>query len=168
MYEKISAPKNMTSVAMKTHMPSCAVSACCALSVYCSCRRPLNIGFSATQSILSDEAAIARIVAVGHLRHERRAREVALGRRRRGPPFETGGAPRIGSRALAVEDRPREVDERQHVGDREDGCARRREDVPGLQVRRIGVVAPRHTQVTEDELRQKGEVEADEGEDGRI
>src|SRR6185312_11104678 len=97
MYEKISAPKNMTSVAMNTHMPSCAVSACCALSVYCSCRRPLNIRFSEAQPILSDIAAIARVVAVGHLRYEGRAREVVLGRRRGGPPFEAGGPPGVGS-----------------------------------------------------------------------
>src|SRR6185437_10851949 len=157
----------MTSVAMNTHMPSCAVSDCCELSVYCSCRRPLNTGLSEgwlgeVHPVLGGIAAIARIVAVGHLRHHRRAREILLGWGRAGPPFEAGCAPGVGTGALAMEDRPGEIDERQHVGDREDGGSRRGEHVPGLQVRRIRVVTPRHAEVAEDELRQEGEVEADE------
>src|SRR6185437_14694359 len=110
----------MISVAMNTHMPSCAASDCCALSAYCSCNRPLNIRLSEVHPILGGVAAVARIVAVGHLRDDRRAREVLLGRRRGGPPFEPGGAPGIGAGALAVEQRPGEIKEREHVGDGKD------------------------------------------------
>src|SRR6185437_11801279 len=118
--------------------------------------------------VLRREAAVARIVAIGQLRHDGRAREVVRRWRRGGSPFEPGRTPGICLGALAEEYGPGEIAEREQVRDGENGRAGRGQNVPGLQVWRVGVVATRHAEIAEDELREEREVEADEHEDGRV
>src|SRR5690348_11806074 len=98
----MSAPKNITSVAMNTHMPSSAVSLCCSIVAYCGSGASLRMD----GAVLRDEAAIFGIVLVGRRLHDRGAREIVLGRRRARLPFEAGGAPGVGRGALAPEQRP--------------------------------------------------------------
>src|SRR6185437_10164361 len=98
---KISAPKNITSVAMKTHMPSCAVSVTCSSVANCGSGARLRIG----DAILRDEAPILGIVLIRCRVHDLRACEIVLGRRRARAPFEPGGTPGIG-RCVFFNDTP--------------------------------------------------------------
>src|SRR5439155_22948895 len=99
---KISAPKNKVSVAMNTHMPSCAVSPCCDSVAYCISGWRLRI----YDAVLRREAAVLSVVEVGSGSDDRCAFEIVRRRRRRNLPLQPGGAPRVGSRPLAAKKRP--------------------------------------------------------------
>src|SRR3954462_2715016 len=88
-------------------------------------------------------------------------------RRRRSLPLEAGCFPGVGSGDRSVAKRPNEVRERQGVPDSENRSAGARENIEDLKLGRIGVIAARHAEVTEDELRQEREQEAKENEDCR-
>ena len=60
-----------------------------------------------------------------------------------------------------------EVDHRQQVADGEHRGAGGGEDVQHLELRRVGVIAARHADVAEQELREEGQVEADEDQQRR-
>ena len=89
-------------------------------------------------------------------------REVVRQRRRLRRPLESGRVPRIRAGPLALEQRRDEVDADQHVADRQNRCAGRRQHVQHLELRRVDVVAARHAQIAEDELRDERQVEPDE------
>ena len=73
----------------------------------------------------------------------------------------------LGPATCAVLERIEEVDHRQQVAEAEHGRARRRHHVQHLDFVRIRVVAARHAEVADHELREEREVEADEHHDGR-
>src|ERR1700721_4472960 len=102
LYARNMPPKNMTSVMRKIHMPSVEASLCCAAVSNCSrsasvCSSLCNFGLHGS--------VIVRLV-----RHDGNLVEIMRGRRRRGLPFETGRAPRIGSADRPIFQRPREID----------------------------------------------------------
>ena len=133
-------------------------------------------------------AASRCCTALSNCSRERRVRahaRLALRRRRRRAPRSTTGVASklsfgggegvrhsrpvashgLRRRALAVQQRPAEIDERQQVADREDRRARRRQHVQHLELRRVLVIAPRHARVAEQVLREEREVEAEEDQD---
>ena len=73
-------------------------------------------------------------------------------------------AERVVAGARAASQRPGEVDQRQQVADRQHAGAGRREQVEHLELRRIRVIAARHALDAQQELREEGQVEADEHE----
>src|SRR5271168_149617 len=92
--------------------------------------------------------------------------EVFGGGRRGGFPFEAGGGPGVGSGDFAVLDGPGQIDHGQQIAQGENGSASGGHDVKHLKFRGITVVAAGLTEIAEDELREKSEVEADEEGDG--
>src|SRR6185437_9939675 len=106
------------------------------------------------------------IVVVRALRDLRRDVEVLDRWRRSGLPLETFGAPGIAAGARAMAYGPGEIEHRQHVSCGQDGGTGGGEDVEELELRRILEVAARHALEAEDELREEGEIEADEDHDG--
>src|SRR5690349_8971993 len=149
-------PKNSTSVARNTQMPSSATSCCW--------RRSTNWkaawGSRILRTRLAFDAVVVRIAP-----HFDCALEIVRGRRRRGLPFKTRRLPGVGWRTLAEKDRPREVEKRQEISDGQYRGANRRHHVPDLKLRRINVIAPRHPKNAEDELRKERHVEAEEDQD---
>src|ERR1700732_2479665 len=113
-------------------------------------------------SLLPGDGAGVRRVLVGLLVDHHRVVEVEGRRRRGGRPLQPLRAPRVGPCLLAVEQRVEEVAERQQVADTQDRGAGGREHVPHLELGRVLPVAARHAEVAEDELREEGQVEADE------
>src|ERR1041385_3720530 len=107
------------------------------------------------------------VVLVCLFGHDRRNLEVFSRRRRRGLPLEACRIPRIRPRDLPVLQRPEEVERRKDVGEGEDRRSGRRRYVENLELGRIRVVAARDAHVSEDELREEGQVEPDEHENRR-
>src|SRR5687767_3442580 len=161
-------PKNMISVTRNTHMPSVEASACCAMSSkWCwsfgwwACDDSMSCGLpgpwmatrpgrpcvGACEYPSDNSNLLARRVLVRAVRHDRRHREVLGGRRRGDLPLEPLGAPRVVRRLLALEERVREIDHRQHVTDRQHGRSSGRQHVPHLELRRIHVIPARHAEV---------------------
>src|SRR5450631_2905526 len=102
------------------------------------------------------------LVVVCFVIHDGRFDKVLGQRRRLSLPFKTCGLPGIVAGDSAVFERPGEVENRQQITDAEDCGSGGGEDVEYLKLLRIGCVAPRHAQRAENELREEGEVEADE------
>src|ERR1035437_3660066 len=152
-------PKNMISVTTKSHMPSVEASFCCASVSNCTRREGVSVEvWSANFDLLRHQTG----VVVSFVRDYRSFFKVVDRRRRRGLPFESGGAPGVGRSHLAVAQGPDEVDHGNHVADGQDASARGGEDVEHLKLRRVGVVAARHPEIAQDELREEGQVEAQE------
>src|SRR5258706_3059046 len=145
-------PKNITSVARKTHIPSQEAWCCCSRSSNCSWTAPASDAGALTEFI---NFFGLLFVGVGRVRHARRRVEVVRRRRRRRLPFEPPRLPWVGARDRAVAERPEEINERQHVADGEDRRARRRQDVQHLELRRGDVGAARDAEIAENELREE-------------
>src|SRR5690348_13883625 len=146
VYARIVPPKNMTSVARNTHMPSSLASRCCsASSNWCATCAAAG---SATDDLRPG-------VVVRRARDDGRPLEVVAPRRRRRLPFEAGRAPRVRRRRLAVAQRPQEIRHREQVAEPEDRRAGRREHVQHLELVGILPVAARHPEVAEHELREE-------------
>src|SRR5215472_8427305 len=73
-------------------------------------------------------------------------------------PLQTYGMPRIWSGVLAISQRPHEVNHWQHIPDRQHGRASGGQHVEYLELRWIRVVAAWHSQVADNELREKCQV----------
>src|SRR5437588_1946660 len=110
------APKKRTSVARKVHIPSVAASFCCGIASNCSCSAAWT---SAMDHLL---LSFGRVL-IRRMINDRNFLEIMLSRRRGRLPFETGRVPGIGGRALAVFERPDEIDQGQDVADAQDGSA---------------------------------------------
>src|SRR5271165_84342 len=164
----------MTSVARKIHMPRLAELRCCSsVAKWCSraglCRPSWTEGCAV---VLSDNfhlllflvrvRGVDLVVVVGFPGHDGLFVEVEGRRRRLRFPFESGGIPRVVRSGLAVTHRPEEVDHGQHVADAENRGSGGREHVQNLKLSRILIVAARHAEISEDELREEREVETDE------
>src|SRR5205085_2670924 len=163
-YEKITAPKNSTSVARNVHMPSVLASFCwCRSSNWCATRswpfppwmsscglaygasRPARSAPRASTSTAllgawSGKRHLDLVVRVRLFGHDRHLAEVV--RRRRGGrlPLEPGGAPGVVAGALAPPQRPDQIEQRQAVADGEDrraGRGHRVQHDPGV-VGRVG------------------------------
>src|SRR6266853_1998768 len=92
--------------------------------------------------------------------------EIFSNRRRGRLPFEAGAGPGIGAGYFAIAHGPREINHRQQVAEREDGCSRGGHYIEHLKFRRIAGVTPGHAQIAENKLREKCEIEAEEESDG--
>src|SRR3954471_13786375 len=86
--------------------------------------------------------------------------------RGRSLPFETGGLPWIGRRFRTVVNGPDEIDHGQEISNTQDAGTGRGENMVNLEFYRIGMVTARHAEIAEDELREEGEVKADECHEG--
>src|SRR4029077_4975848 len=108
------------------------------------------------------------VVVVGFPGDDRLLFEIERWRRRGDHPLEAGRVPGIVRSRLAVAHRPQEINHGQHVTDGEDSRARGRKHIQDLEFRGMGVVpvAARHPHVAQNELREEGEVEAYETEQG--
>src|ERR1017187_7947587 len=107
-------PKNMISVIRKINMPSADAFLCCASVSNCTRSAGGSVcAWSANFDLLRHQAG----VVVSFVRDHRGFVEVMDRWRRRGLPFESGIAPRIGARDLVVAQRPEEVDHGHHVAD---------------------------------------------------
>src|SRR5215469_14716496 len=85
--------------------------------------------------------------------------KVMFRRWRRGLPFQPRRFPRICRGFLPMLQRPDEINQWQQVSDAENRGARARHHIVNLEFRRVGVITPGHTEITEDELREECEIE---------
>src|SRR5712675_1585459 len=109
------------------------------------------------------QAEIRAVIVVVRLpRDFGRDIEIFSDRRRGRLPFEASARPRIGAGYFTVAHGPSEINHRQQVAQREDGSSGSGHHIEHLKFRRIAGVAARHAQIAENELREKGEIEAQE------
>src|ERR1035437_10629021 len=107
-------PKNIISVIRKIHIPSVEASFCCASVSNCTRSAAVSVEpWSANLNLLRHQTR----VVVSFVGDNRRLFKVMDRRRRRGLPFESGGAPRVGRSHLAIAQGPYEVDHGTHVAD---------------------------------------------------
>src|SRR5439155_25238397 len=92
----------------------------------------------------------------------RRFVEIKRWRRRRGHPLYPGCAPWISIRNLSVTHGPQEINHGQQISNGKNGGTSGREHIQHLELRRILRISTRHTQISENELREKCEIKADE------
>src|SRR5690242_3808270 len=152
-------PKNMISVTRNTHMPMEEAPLCCSMfSKWC------RSSWVARASLLSDNRDLLGqlVVVIGLPGHYRSLFKVVSRRRRCRLPFQSGSAPGVVARFLAVAQRPQEIHHRQQISHRKHRGSRRRKHVQYLEFRRISVIPPRHSRPPQDELRKERQVEADE------
>src|SRR5689334_1950307 len=88
---------------------------------------------SALSVIAGLHAGLPLVILIRRPKNGRSLREILRRRRRQRRPFDAGRIPRIGGRAVALEDRIEEIEERQRVADREDACSGRRQHMPDLE-----------------------------------
>src|SRR5207249_692824 len=150
-----------TSVARKIHIPSFAASGCWSISSNCS----------ATSADSSDSGEVKIGIFLGGIRvrssgDDWRLFKIMFQRWRRRLPFQAGCAPRIWPGDATEFQRPQKINQRKQISDTKNRCAGGGEDVEQLKLRRIGVVAPRHSKITQNELRKESEIESDESDHG--
>src|ERR1700730_7464269 len=104
------------------------------------------------------------VVVVGFPGHDRLFFEVERRGRRRCHPFQARCIPRIVGRGLAVTHRPQEVEHWQEIADTEYGGASGGKYVEHLELWHVAVIgiATRHAKITENKLREEGQVKSDE------
>src|SRR5579864_2262014 len=146
-------PKKRISVARKSHIPRVEASFCCSTSS--------NWWRSAKEWLANLHLLEDRII-VGFVSHHGSNVEVLRRRRRGGLPFETGSVPGISGSEFAVPHRPDEVDGGDEVADGEHRGSGSGQHVINLELFGIGVIAPWHSEIAHDELREEGEIEAEE------
>src|ERR1039458_7217758 len=152
-------PKNITSVMRKSHIPSVEASFCWASVSNCT----RNWGDSAWASLanfnlLPDYGG----VIVDFVSHDGCYVEIMHWRRRGGLPLQAGCAPRIGAGHFAIAQRPDEIDHGHQVPDGQHGCAGGGKHVQHLKLVGVDMIAPRHPQISQNELREKRQVESQE------
>src|SRR5262245_23560986 len=149
----------MTSWTRNTHMPRVEASRCCsASSNWCATCAWADAAAASANGCLPRRGlgqSIERLVVVRVARDHRGLREVLRRGRRCRLPLEPRGAPRIGRCDLAVAQRPEEVEQGQEIADAEDRCPGGRQHVEHLKLLRVDVVATRHPEIPEDELREE-------------
>src|ERR1700687_732445 len=152
-------PKNMISVARNSHMPSEEASRCCSMvakwcfsaGLCCSAA----IGLYATAHLLGSWNVL---VVVSFPIDNRGFIKIVSRRRRRRHPLQTGSAPGIIGSDFPVAHGPQEINHGQKIPNRENGRPGGREHIQHLEFRRILPVAPRHSQIPEDELGKERQV----------
>src|SRR5438552_2733498 len=163
-------PKNMISVPRNHHMPSeAALRCCCSSAKWCrsSGRSSCSIarGVSLTRGLSLKRHLFRQrhfLVFVRFPSHFRSFVEVEGWWWRRGPPLEACCLPGIVFCDFAIAQRPQQVRHWQEISNRKDGRTRSRKHVQHLKFRRILPVAPRHSQISENELRKECQVETEE------
>src|SRR5512146_2177007 len=152
-------PKNMISVIRNTHMPMEEASRCCSMS-----SKWCRSSWVARAWLLSDNGDLLGklVVVVRFPGHYRGFVKIVSRRRRCRLPLQPGGAPGIVARLFAVAQRPQEVHHGQQISHCQHRGSRRREHVQHLEFRRVSMIAPRHSRPSQNELREKREVESDE------
>src|ERR1051326_7821860 len=101
-------------------------------------------------------------IVVGGFSHDGWNVEVECGRRRgRLLPLQSFCVPRITGCYGALSPRPGEIDHRNQITDAKNGSPSRRHDMQYLKFRRVRRITPWGTQVTQNELREEGQVESD-------
>src|SRR5205085_11764706 len=146
-------PKNMTSVARKSHMPKDDAWRCCSMSAkWCwsaALCRSTATGLSANLHLLRKWDVL---VIVGFPVDHRRVVEIKSWRRGRGRPFQTGSTPRIGLCDSSIAHRPQEIHHREKITYCENGGTSGGEHVQHLEFRRVLPVATWHSEVAQNEL----------------
>src|ERR1700674_808039 len=128
-------PKNMTSWARNTHMPSLAAFFFCpAVAKWCRSAGFSCAGSSTTARLVCNgDLLLIRnllrnlahlVVVIGFPGHDRLLVEVEGRGRRVGLPLQAGGVPWVRRGRLAVAHGPHEVDHGQQIADGENGRAR--------------------------------------------
>src|SRR5580692_402273 len=192
-------PKNKTSVTRNTHMTSEALSRCwsnvsnCPYNspVRCTRRSSLDLYATRVHASLISLLLVVLVVPVG--RRQRRVTlyveaqivtivevvrlpidfgrdiEIFGERRRRGLPLKPRCRPWVRSCDLSVAHRPRQINHRQQVAERENRGTRRGHHVKHLKLGWIAVIAARHAEIAENKLREERQVEPNEKSDcGRL
>src|SRR5581483_3741193 len=103
-----------------------------------------------------------RVVFIGFPRYFRSFFEVECRRRRSGTPLQPSSLPRIVRSRFPITQGPQQINNWQEIANCQNAGACRREHVIDLIFRRILPVTARHPEVSHDELREEGQVEADE------
>src|SRR5215471_12385143 len=99
------------------------------------------------------------LILVRTVGEDRQLLEIMRWGRRRRIPFEAPRAPRVAPGDPSVLQRERQIDENDHKSKEQQGRARGRRDMQSLKPLRVIVVAPRHSHVSEQKLRDEGGVE---------
>src|SRR5271168_3816512 len=148
-------------------MLSCAKYSCCFdLPSYPTPDLP-GLGRLLSDDLFSRLLVFEPRVVISFMVHNGNLRKVLLQRRRLQLPFKAGGLPGIIARNRSILQGPRQIQERHHVADPENCRSGGRENIQDLELRRIGVVTARHSQIAKDELREERKIEADERDDRR-
>src|SRR5215471_4306291 len=142
----------MISVSRKTHMPKVEASFCCSISSKW-CTSAGWCGCSAVVVWLSNNGVLLiGSVMVRLFGDYRGFMEIVRGRRRSSLPLQPGGAPRIVAGDGAIFQGPGQVNRRQDESHRQDGCSGAGEHVEHLELRRVHGIAPRHAEISQNEL----------------
>src|SRR5713226_8676583 len=82
------------------------------------------------------------------------------GRRRKsyGSQVTSGSRPWVGTRHLAVTHGPSEINDGQEIANRQNRCSGSRHHIQHLKFGRITVIAARHPEIAQNELREKREI----------
>src|SRR2546423_717058 len=129
-------------------MPRVELSFCCSRSSNCSASND-------DSTLMQDHFVLVRMIIVGRAHDDRCLRKVMLGWRRRRLPLEASGAPRVRRGLGPMPKRPEKINQGQEITRAENRGASARQHVINLKFLRVGMVAARHSQIAEHELRKK-------------
>src|SRR5437660_103077 len=151
----------MISVSRKTHMPSVEAPFCCSMSS----NWWTSAGWwSVVVAWLWDNGDLLLCAVMVRLDGNYRGLlEVMSGRRRSGLPFQPGRFPGIVTGYFAIAQRPQQINQRQDEAHGQHRSAGAGEHIQHLEFFRIRVITSRHSQVSQDELREERKIETDEG-----
>src|ERR1700716_3554749 len=178
-YAKNNPPKNMISVSRKSHIPNVPASRCCSGvskwwrccgSETCSCSAATAVscvcGCVATVALSNGRHLVCGLVfeplvVISLVVHDRDLDKVFGQRRRLNLPLEARRLPRIIPGNRAILQRPRQVQQRKHIPYAKHSRSRSRKHIQHLELRRICVIPPGHSQIPQNELRQERQVESE-------
>src|SRR6266576_1206410 len=174
----------MISVSRKSHIPKVPASRCCscvskwwrccgsatcscsaATAVSCVCGCVTTVALSNGRHLLCG-LVFEPLVVIGLMVHDRDLDKVFRDRWRLNLPLEARRLPRIIAGNRSILQRPRQIQQRKHIPYTKHRSARSRQHIQHLELRRIRMIAPRHSQIPQNKLRQECQVEADERSNG--
>src|SRR5258705_4813866 len=180
-------PKNIISVTRNTHMPRVPASR---VAPYSQNGAAALGGFQRVRLLRNSQPTSASLLALQlsvlklfselpdnlHLfrwselvsfpRNNRRCFKILRWRRRLRPPFETRQVPGVSFGMFSIPHRPDKIDCRYQHPETEDRRSSSRQNIEDLKLRRIGMIPSRHAHVAGHKLRQEGQVEANENNQG--
>src|ERR1700751_3118472 len=165
----------MISVSRKSHIPNVPASRCCSCvskwwrccgSITCSCSAGTAVscvcGWVATLALSNGRHLMCSLmfeplVVIGLMIHDRSLNKILGQRRRLNLPLEPCRLPRIVAGDGTIFQRPCKIEQRQHIPQTQHSSSRGREHIQHLKLRRIGMIAPRHSKIAKNELWQEGQ-----------
>src|SRR5580704_15077466 len=169
----------MISVSRKSHIPKVPASRCCsgvskwcrccgsaicscsaATAVSCVCGCVTTVALSNGRHLLCG-LVFEPLVVISLMVHHRNLDKVFSQRWRLNLPFQACRLPRIVAGYRPVLQGPGQIQQRKHIPYTKHRSSRSRQHIQHLELRRIRVIAPRHSQIPQNELRQECQVEPD-------